>query len=52
MQLLHLPRHVHSRVAVEKLENVGITEMKTSACSQLSVLQSQIHVINTEGIGT
>ena len=34
MHFLHLPRHVRSRLAVEKLENVGITEVKTSACSQ------------------
>ena len=34
MHFLHLPSHVRSRLVVEKLENVGITEVKTSAWSQ------------------
>lgn len=34
MQFLHLPSHVRSRLVVEMLENVGITEEKTSALSQ------------------
>ena len=34
MLFLHLPNHFRSRVAVEKLENVGITEVKTSAGSR------------------
>ena len=34
MPFLHRPSHFGSRLTVEKLENVGITDLKTSVLSQ------------------